>query len=123
MLGDDFLDEYGMHRRHQQQQQQRSNSRGTPSRSNSRTVSGEGSSAPAGDLGILKALGSMTSAAKRNLTQLAQGFNSGGGNNSGGRSTMTGFGGNNTSGGPVRRGSNSGQKKNGFTDLDPDVSK
>lgn len=72
------------------------------------------------DLGIMKALSSMGSAAKRNLTQLAQGFKSTGNttttNSGGGRAASPGQR-------NVRRGSGSSgvRKKGQFSDLD-DVS-
>lgn len=97
---------------------------------------------PQADLGIMKALSSMGSAAKRNLTQLAQGFNSGGGTggansntaSSGTRSNRNsgenvsyvsrgGFGGGtpaaSTAGkAPARSASHQARKKGSFNDLE-----
>jgi hypothetical protein len=116
---------------------------GAPRRGPSR-VQPAGSNAPPEpnpDLGIMRALSSMGSAAKRNLTQLAQGFNSssstnnnsntartGNNANSGGNVSRGGFGGGSPPGSQPaatqnrRRGSGGGSKKKGaFNDLD-DVS-
>lgn len=114
MLGDNFMNEaYGPG--------------GAPSgrQASSRTQPAGGAPAqPQPDLGILKALNSMGSAAKRNLSQLAQGFNSGGSSGNAQTSSRGGFGGGSPAparSGSVRRGSGSGRKKGAFDDLD-DVS-
>lgn len=78
-----------------------------------------GNTQPQPDMGILKALNSMGSAAKRNLSNLAQGFSSNNNNNTSNSSR----GGPPPAGGAVRRGSGGGsrRKKGQFDDLD-DVS-
>jgi len=77
-----------------------------------------GNTQPQPDMGILKALNSMGSAAKRNLSNLAQGFSSNNNNTS-----NSSRGGPPPAGGAVRRGSGGGsrRKKGQFDDLD-DVS-
>ena len=97
-------------------------SNGSGSTSN-RNQPAAGNTQPQPDMGILKALNSMGSAAKRNLSNLAQGFSSN--NNNTSNSSRGGFGGGSPppAGGAVRRGSGGGsrRKKGQFDDLD-DVS-
>lgn len=81
VLGDEFLE----HNRQIRNDGARSAGTGVGaphSRRNSRNGGGAGDEA-APDLGILKALSSMGTAAKRNLSQLAERFQSGGGGGNG----------------------------------------
>lgn len=105
-----------------------------PSRSVSGRVQPAGAQPQQQEGGIMRALSSMGSAAKRNLTQLAQSFNSGSSNNNSGNNNNATTGGNNASRGgfgggsppppqpPKRRGSAGGNKKKGSYDDLEDVS-
>ena len=101
--------------------------RTVPASGNARNQPAAGNTHPQPDMGILKALNSMGSAAKRNLSNLAQGFSSSSSNNNASTTSRGGFGGGSPppAGGAVRRGSGSGsgprRKKGQFDDLD-DVS-
>ena len=111
VLGDDFLrDTYG----------DSAGAGGTappPGRGSSR-VQPAGANQPhheaGADLGIMRALNSMGSAAKRNLTQLAQGFNSNG--------RSQGSSGGNTTNSNRRRGSGGGSRRKGAVNDLEDVS-
>lgn len=117
MLGDNFMNEaYGPG----------GLPRNSSRQGSARAQPAAGAPPPQPDMGILKALNSMGSAAKRNLTQLAQGFNSNSSNsnNAAPTSSRGGFGGGSPppTSGAVRRGSGSSRRKKGaFDDLD-DVS-
>jgi len=110
VLGDDFLrDTYG-------DSASAGGSAPPPGRGSSR-VQPAGANQPhheaGADLGIMRALNSMGSAAKRNLTQLAQGFNSNG--------RSQGSSGGNTTNSNRRRGSGGGSRRKGaFNDLEDD---
>mmetsp|Transcript_22749 Transcript_22749/g.39261 ORF Transcript_22749/g.39261 Transcript_22749/m.39261 type:complete len:328 (-) Transcript_22749:169-1152(-) len=100
--------------------------RTVPASGNARNQPAAGNTQPQPDMGILKALNSMGSAAKRNLSNLAQGFSSSSSNNNASNTSRGGFGGGSPppAGGAVRRGSGSGsgsrRKKGQFDDLDDD---
>lgn len=138
MLGDNFMNEaYGPNRAPGQANNLRGGRYGGQNQQQGQAYP----PAPQPDLGILKALSSMGAAAKRNLTQLAQGFNSTGNNsnsngdnsNTGGSGTRSnrnsgegnpsyvsrgGFGGGSPPTGRAAPKSHSTRKKGAFNDLE-----